>query len=299
MINQAQCRAQLIMIPAGRLAASVEMFEIARPILRSASYERTRRIARPDLERYNHGMAAWEEFWVPILQQQLAVDPLALSVMCPFAWFITLQFNAAAYVSWKRNRFYVSDSDGGVNAGGDVKPRKMRMEGARGLTQWEYEGLHRCVRAAEGLVFTLSEESRIPGGWRAVQWEEAERSDGYRKLVMDETVVELSKWGMDGEFRICTFRGFRTSAHANVATAITCVAYIFPLVFLCKLVNEASAGLSIDDSAETDASTFVFRACSLPTSHYCTRLSSKSPGPTLRSCRGCSNLARHSKKPSR
>lgn len=181
------------------------MFEIARPILRSSSYERTRRIARPDLERYNQGMASWEEFWVPVLQRQLSVDPLALSVMCPFAWFITLQYNAAAYVSWKQNRFYTSDSDGGrdgggsAGVGGDVKPRKVRSDGARGLTQWEFDGLQKCIKAAEGLIFTLSEESRIPGGWRAVQWEEAERSDGWRKLIMDDSVVELSKWGMDGE----------------------------------------------------------------------------------------------------
>lgn len=201
-----------------RLAASVEMFEIARPILRSASYERTRRIARQDLERYNQGMASWEDFWVPVLQRQLSVDPLALSVMCPFAWFITLQYNAAAYVSWKQNRFYSSDSDGGRDGAGgssagvgggaaDVKPRKMRTEGARGLTQWEFDGLQKCVKAAEGLIFTLSEESRIPGGWRAVQWEEAERSDGWRKLIMDDSVVELSKWGMDGQFPRAALRG--------------------------------------------------------------------------------------------
>jgi len=187
------------------------MFEVARPILRSTSYERTRRIARPDLERYNQGMAAWEEFWIPVLQRQLAVDPLAMSVLCPFAWFITLQFNAAAYVSWKRNRFYTTDSDGGREGGSggagstgmpapDVKPKRLRSDGMRGLTQWEYDGLLKCVKAAEGLIFTLSEESRIPGGWRAVQWEEAERSDGWRKLIMDDSVVELSKWGMDGEF---------------------------------------------------------------------------------------------------
>lgn len=39
-----------------RLAASVEMFEVARPILRSSSYERSRRIPRADLDRYNTGM---------------------------------------------------------------------------------------------------------------------------------------------------------------------------------------------------------------------------------------------------
>lgn len=178
------------------------MFEIARPILRSSSYERTRRIARQDLERYNQGMGAWEEFWIPILLRQLTVDSLALSVVCPFAWFITVQFNAAGYVSYKRNRYYTTDSDGGgpmMASGAEVKPRKMRGEGARGFTQWEYECLQRSVRAAESLVFTLSEESRVVGRWRTVQWEEAERKDGFRKLVMDDTMVELSKWGMDGE----------------------------------------------------------------------------------------------------
>ncbi|SCV67413.1 BQ2448_5024 [Microbotryum intermedium] len=219
-----------------RLAASVEMFEVARPILRSFSYERTRRIAQVDLERYNTGMAAWEEFWLPMLQQQLAVDPLAMSVLCPFAWFITLQFNAAAYVSWKEKRFSSSDSTdgnfpdpkqepgvmsgggggGGSGGPGGPKAKRLRIE-PRGLTQCEYEGLERCVRAAEGLLFTLCEESRVTGSWRTVQWGGAERADGWSKLTLDQWIVEMSKWGMD---------------------AITCVAYIFPAVFLCKLVNE-------------------------------------------------------------
>lgn len=197
-----------------RLAASVEMFEVARPILRSFSYERTRRISRPDLERYNAGMSVWEDYWLPVLQRQLGVDPLAMSVLCPFAWFISLTYNATCFVSWKQNRMYGSDSG---NEGGESKVRRVRTEGARGLLQWEYEGLDKCVKAAEGLIFMLSVESRVAGGWRKIQWEEAERTDGWRKLVMDETVVALSKWGMD---------------------AITCVAYIFPLVFLAKLVNE-------------------------------------------------------------
>ncbi|KAK4055990.1 hypothetical protein OIO90_002985 [Microbotryomycetes sp. JL221] len=212
-----------------RLAASVEMFEIARPILRSTSYERTRRIPKADLERYNVGMAAWEDFWVPVLVRELAVDPLALSVMCPFAYFITLVYNASAYVSYKRNQAYPSDTEDKAPSGGhptsslrrggkddDTKPRD-RRDGPRELTAWEYETLAKSVRAAEGLIFTLSEESRVPGAWRNIQWAEAERSDGYRKLTLDDTVVSLSKWGMD---------------------AITCVAYIFPLVFLCKLVND-------------------------------------------------------------
>lgn len=63
-----------------RLAASVEMFEVARPILRSSSYERTRRISRSELDRYNNGMKVWEEFWIPVLIQQLPRDPLAMSV---------------------------------------------------------------------------------------------------------------------------------------------------------------------------------------------------------------------------
>ncbi|SDA07582.1 BZ3501_MvSof-1269-A2-R1_Chr6-2g08684 [Microbotryum saponariae] len=216
-----------------RLAASVEMFEVARPILRSFSYERTRRIAQVDLDRYNTGMAAWEEFWLPMLQQQLAVDPLAMSVMCPFAWFITLQFNAAAYVSWKEKRFSSTDSTdgafpdlkqepglmgggGGGGGAGGPKAKRARIE-PRGLTQCEHDGLERCVRAAEGLLFTLCEESRVVGAWRTVQWEGAERADGWSKLTLDQSIVEVSKWGMD---------------------AITCVAYIFPAVFLCKLVNE-------------------------------------------------------------
>ncbi|KPV75117.1 uncharacterized protein RHOBADRAFT_43607 [Rhodotorula graminis WP1] len=214
-----------------RLAASVEMFEVARPILRSYSYERTRRIPKPDLERYNAGMRSFDETWIPVLLRQLAVDPLAMTVISPFREFITLQFNATCYVSYKSTRLYASSSDGGGsgsgNEGGGGRPtssggpegraKRLRTEGPRGLNDWEYDGLAKCVRSAELLVFSLSEESRVPGAWRVVQWEEAERADGWRKLILDDQMVEQSRWGMD---------------------AITCVAYIFPLVFLSKLVNE-------------------------------------------------------------
>ncbi|GAA5940213.1 hypothetical protein JCM1841_004893 [Sporobolomyces salmonicolor] len=208
-----------------RLAASVEMTEIARPILRSFSYERTRRIPKPDLERFNAGMRSFDETWLPVLIRQLAVDPLALTVVCPFREFISLQFNATCYVSWKTSRMYASSDGGASDGGGGGRPgssssdkmRKVREGGPRGLTDWEWEGLGRCVKAAEMMVFTLSEESRIPGAWRNVQWEEAERSDGWRKLVLDDQMVEQSKWGMD---------------------AITCISYVFPLVFLSRLVNE-------------------------------------------------------------
>lgn len=76
------------------------------------------------------------------------------------------------------------------------------------------------MRAAEHLIFSLSIESCVPGGWKKVQWEEAEREDGFRKLVLDETIVEVFKFGLD---------------------AVTCVMYIFPLVFMGKLVNEVSS----------------------------------------------------------
>ncbi|GAA5855289.1 hypothetical protein JCM8547_009019 [Rhodosporidiobolus lusitaniae] len=204
-----------------RLAASVEMFEVARPILRSYNYERTRKIPRPDLERFNQGMKTFDETWLPVLQRQLSVDPLAMTVLCPFASFIILQFNATCYVSWKSTRMYASSESGGDGRPGtgssEGRNKRLRTDGPRGLTDWEFEGLTRCVKAAETLVFTLSEESRVPGAWRQVQWEEAERSDGWRKLVLDDQMVEQTRWGMD---------------------AVTCIAYVFPLVFLAKLVNE-------------------------------------------------------------
>ncbi|KAK4699644.1 hypothetical protein P7C70_g6615, partial [Phenoliferia sp. Uapishka_3] len=201
-----------------RLASSVEMFEVARPILRSSSYERSRRIPRADLERFNSGMKVWSDFWIPVLLQQLSVDPLAMSVCQPFSWFITLTYNASTYVSWKQNRMYASDSGGEATTPVESKPlRNVRNGGPRGLTDWEFHGLERCVEAAEAMIFTLSEESRVRGGWRAVQWDEAERQDGWRKLVLDQTMVESSRWGMD---------------------AITCINYIYPLVFLSHLVTD-------------------------------------------------------------
>ncbi|GAA5834674.1 hypothetical protein JCM11251_003628 [Rhodosporidiobolus azoricus] len=205
-----------------RLAASVEMFEVARPILRSYNYERTRRIPKPDLERFNQGMKTFEETWVPVLIKQLPVDNLAMSVVSPFAAFITLQFNATCYISYKSTRMFAGSSDssdvGRPSTGSsEGRNKRLRTDGVRGLNDWEMEGLKKCVGAAELLVFTLSEESRVPGAWRRVQWEEAERQDGWRKLVLDDQMVETTKWGMD---------------------AVTCIAYIFPLVFLSKLCNE-------------------------------------------------------------
>lgn len=79
------------------LAASVEMFEVARPILRSYSYERTRRIPKPDLERYNQGMRSFDDTWIPVLIRQLGVDPLAMTVISPFREFITLQVRALPF----------------------------------------------------------------------------------------------------------------------------------------------------------------------------------------------------------
>lgn len=92
---------------------------------------------------------------------------------------------------------YSSDSGGEATSNErDQKPfRRMRADSARGLSEWEFHGLQKCVEAAEALIFTLSEESRVRGAWRKVQWSEAERSDGWRKLVMDQSVVELSRWG--------------------------------------------------------------------------------------------------------
>ncbi|GAA6000851.1 hypothetical protein JCM5350_000367, partial [Sporobolomyces pararoseus] len=224
-----------------RLAASVEMTELARPILRSTAYEKTRMIPKQDLERFNSGMKSFEETWVPILIRQLPVDPLSMTVVCPFKEFVVMQLNATCYCYWKKeaklytggssNASSSNASDGGLpvtgSDGGGGRPgsshsertsnRKLRDGPPRGLNDWEFDGLTRCVKAAETLVFTLSEESRVPGAWRKVQWEEAERSDGWRKLVLDDQIVEQSRWGMD---------------------AITCISYVFPLVFLAKLVNE-------------------------------------------------------------
>lgn len=195
-----------------RLAAIVEMTEVARPILRSANYERTRMIPKADLERFNSGMKSFEETWIPILIRQIPVDPLAMSVVCPFREFIVMQYNATCYCYWKKDaKLYTSNtsdasgpmgsrsSDGGrPGSSHSERTRKMLRDGPpRGLHDWEFDGLTRCVAAAESLVFSLSEESRIPGAWRKVQWEEAERSDGWRKLVLDDQIVEQSRWGMD------------------------------------------------------------------------------------------------------
>ncbi|GAA5962013.1 hypothetical protein JCM3765_007197 [Sporobolomyces pararoseus] len=213
-----------------RLAASVEMTELARPILRSSAYEKTRMIPKLDLERFNSGMKSFEETWVPILVRQLPVDPLSMTVVCPFKEFVVMQLNATCYCYWKKEaKLYVGGGGGSSNDGGSdggrpgsshserTSSKRLRDGPPRGLNDWEFDGLTRCVKAAETLVFTLSEESRVPGAWRKVQWEEAERSDGWRKLVLDDQIVEQSRWGMD---------------------AITCISYIFPLVFLAKLVNE-------------------------------------------------------------
>lgn len=177
-----------------RLAASVEMYEVARPILRSVGYERTRRISRTDLERYNSGIIVWQSYWGPILQRQLVVDPLAMSVISPFADFVTLTFNAAAFVNYKQDRNFetVSTHDSPVIGGGggpahshpnshcetthkNSKRPRTEAEGPRGLNQWEYDSLTRCVKAAESMIFRLSVESRTVGGWRSVKWAEAER----------------------------------------------------------------------------------------------------------------------------
>lgn len=190
-----------------RLAASVEMFENARPILRSVAFEKFRRIGRSELERFNLGMAAWEEFWVPVLISKLNVDPLAMTVLCPFGWFIVLTYNACAYHSWQTNRMHTSDSGNGSGDGEFRNSgRRIRTEGPRDLAAWEFEALQRAVTAGEGLIFSLCEESRVKGAWRQTQWKEAERADGWRKLVLDQTVVETCSWGMFVVSSFCFYR---------------------------------------------------------------------------------------------
>lgn len=182
-----------------RLSAAVELFEVSRPILKTDSFERTRRIGRSDLEKFNAGMEAWDSTWRPILTRELQVDPLAMSISC-FGEFITITYNASAFTAAK-----------GTTSGNDIN-------------DWEWDCLNRSVRAAEALIFRLSEESRVKGAWRAVQWEEAERVDGYRRLLPDESIIESHKYAMD---------------------AVTCIMYIFPLIFLVKLFNEGMLTASL------------------------------------------------------
>lgn len=174
-------------------------------------------------------MASWETYWLPILIEQLGVDPLAMSVLCPFAYFITLTFNAAAYVSWKQDRSYdntstsssnASPTGSGGGAGESSRPpnKRVRLEGPRGLNEWEFASLKRCVGAAESLIFTLSVESTLGALWRKVNWEEAEREDGWRSLVLDLRVVEMSSWGMVSFLFLCWI-DWRLSTDSHLAVS--------------------------------------------------------------------------------
>lgn len=189
-----------------RLAASVEMYELARPILKSSNYERTRRISKEELERFNSGMLVFESYWRPILIEKLATDNLAMTVLCPNMDFILLTFNAAAYVSWKLDRNIetmspasatsISSHESRDPSSGSSKRNRHQAEKPRGLNDWEYDALTRCVKAAENLIFRLSVESRDHIAWRKVKWEEAEREEHYRQLVLDDTLVESCSWAM-------------------------------------------------------------------------------------------------------
>lgn len=177
-----------------RLAATTELFEIARPILRNSEFERTKRLNRVELEKYSAGVISWELYWMPILTAALGEDQLAISFTTTFKRLAALTFNACAFNSWKKSSIYTEASSESPKLDGipDVKPdlRRMKSTGARPLTEWEFTCLSVAVRAAESLIFCVSEESRMRGGFRSVQWEEAARVDGYRKLTCDEFVVE-------------------------------------------------------------------------------------------------------------
>lgn len=187
-----------------RLAASVEMYELARPILKSTDYEITRRISREELERFNSGMLVFEAYWRPILIEKLGTDELAMTVLCPNMDFILLTFNASAYVSWKVDRNFEPispltnspSSNESRDPVASLKRSRRHAEGPRGLNDWEYDALKRCVIAAENLIFRLSVESRDRVAWRKVKWEEAEREEHYRQLVLDDTLVESCSWAM-------------------------------------------------------------------------------------------------------
>lgn len=117
-----------------------------------------------------------------------------MTLLSPFRWFITLVMNASACT-----RFHdrVKQSTEGS---GDT-PSSARGSGSNsssgGLSRWEQEHLAKSVQAAESLIFTLSVESRVKGRWRQVQWSEAERADGFRRLIMDEAVISDFRYGLD------------------------------------------------------------------------------------------------------
>ena len=172
-----------------RLAASVEMFEVARPILRSSEFEKTRRINPVDLKKYNDSMSLWEEHWVPVLLRELPVDALALTPLCPFSSFLNLIFNGSVFTGWKATRYEVEE----VRGGEEVK----KTGGSRALTAWEKDSLSRCVSSVEALIFFLSEDSRVPGAWRKVQWQREVGGEGWKRLELDAAVVESHKWAPD------------------------------------------------------------------------------------------------------
>lgn len=174
------------------------MFEVSRPILRSSEFERTRRINQIDLKKYTDSMSLWEEHWVPILLRELPVDSLALTPLCPFSKFMTLIFCGSVFTGWKATRYNSDDTTAGVEGGlssGSTSGGK--RSGARALTAWEKDSLQRCIDSAEALIFFLSEESRVPGAWRKVQWVKEVGGEGCRKLNLDEAVIESHKWAPD------------------------------------------------------------------------------------------------------
>jgi hypothetical protein len=149
-----------------------ELYEVARPVLLMKAYERTRKIARVDLEKFNVMMKEWEEHYSPILVKALPTDPLATVLLTPMSLFVILSFNASVYTAWDK----VAE-----------------------LSTWEHECIEKSVRAAEAIIFGLSQESRTGAhpGKREVRWNEAERVGGWRKLVLDESIVESHRWAMD------------------------------------------------------------------------------------------------------
>lgn len=171
------------------------MFEVSRPILRSSEFERTRRINKVDLRKYNDSMLLWEQHWVPILLRELPVDTLALTPLCPFSMFLNLIFNGSVFTGWKATRYNFTEGEE-VTTKEDASAG-VRGKGGRALTAWEKDSLQRCVDSAEALIFFLSEESREKGAWRKVQWEKEKGGEGQKKLTLDEAVIESHKWAPD------------------------------------------------------------------------------------------------------
>ncbi|KAI5474717.1 C6 transcription factor [Pseudohyphozyma bogoriensis] len=185
-----------------RLAATVEVYAIAKQAVTAMWVSGNRTLAAHDLRRFNKDMDDWEGYWDEPLRAAGEADPLAWTLHSVFCNFIRLSINASVFARWRTERKQSLSRDG---------------DGRPDLSHEDWSFLKRAVDAGEKVLFSVCVEARRDGGLasRHVSW--PPKGDGPRPaLHLDPVVVDQHRTAFD---------------------TVVCVVYVYCAILLAKMAN--------------------------------------------------------------